>query len=126
MKKVRTIILVIVIAVSMLGLAGCFNSGADGNIPDIIDPNAGINHSPQEDTQELKIGTGTYVGQIDNSSVEIIVSGVPEDMATRAFRLSPDLREGFEQQDLQNNTPVKFEYYVDSQDQWVLMNIGPM
>jgi hypothetical protein len=125
MKKFGTITLVLLIALSLVGLTGCFNMGPDGNVPEIIDPN-GVDHSPQEDPKEIKVDTGTYVGQIDGNSVEIIISGVPEDMANRAFRLSPEIKEGFEQLGLQDNSSVKFEYYVDGQDQWILVRIDPM
>lgn len=126
MKRFGIVTLVLVIAVSMFGLTGCFNSGADGNVPEIIDPNIGIDDPAQEEQQDIKVGSGTYVGQIDNNSVEIIISGAPEEMASRAFRLSPEVRERFDQLGLQDNSPVKFEYYVDNQDQWMLVNIGPM
>lgn len=126
MKRFGIITLILVMAVSVFGLTGCLNSGPDANAPDIIDPLAKTEDPGQEEKQEIKTGTGTYVGQIDGNSVEIIVSGTAEETATRAFRLSPELREAFDQIGLQDNSPVKFEYYVDSDDQWLLMNIGPM
>lgn len=126
MKRLGILTLMVVIAVSMFGLSGCFNIGGDVNVPEIVDPNNGVNHSPQEGTQEIKIDTGTYVGQIDGNSVEINISGVPDEMAARAFRLSPELKSGFDQLGLQDNTPVKFEFYVDNQEQWILVKIDPM
>lgn len=126
MKKFSVMTLVLILVVSMFGLTACFNFGTWEDVPDIVVPNEGINHSPQENQEEIKIGTGTYVGQIDGNSVEIIISGVPEDMATRAFRLSEELREVFDQIGIPDNSSVKFEYYIDSQEQWVLVNMDTM
>ena len=126
MKKLGIITSMLIIAMSILGLSGCFNGGVDESVPDILVPNNGADHSPQEDPQDIKIDTGTYVGQIDGNSVEINISGVPEDMAARAFRFSPELRDEFDQLNIQDNTPVKFEYYINSQEQWVLVRIDPM
>lgn len=125
MKKLGIMALMVVIAVSMLGLSGCFS--IDGsNVPEIIVPNNGPDHSPQGEPQDIKVGTGTYVGQIDGNSVEISISGVPTDMAGRAFRLSPELRDVFGDLGIQENSPVKFEYYISNQDQWILVKIEPM
>lgn len=126
MKKLRIFTLIFIVLVAIFGLGGCFNGGVDNSVPDIVVPNGGLEHSPQEDQEEILIGTGTYVGQIDNNSVEIIISGAPEDMATRAFRFSPELREKFDSLGLQDNSPVKFEYAIYNQDQWMLMSIDPM
>lgn len=126
MKKLRIFTLIFIVLVAIFGLGGCFNGGVDNSVPDIVVPNGGLEHSPQEDQEEILIGTGTYVGQIDNNSVEIIISGAPEDMATRAFRFSPELREKFDSLGLEDNSPVKFEYAIYNQDQWMLMSIDPM
>ena len=126
MKKTRIFTLMLILLVAVFGLVGCFSGGVDNSVPDIVVPNEGLDHSPQEDQEEIKVGTGTYVGQIDNNSVEIIISGVSEDVATRAFRFSPELREKFDGLGLQDNSPVKFEYVIYNQDQWMLMSIDPM
>jgi hypothetical protein len=126
MKKRGSVALILIIVLSVFGLTGCFNGGVDEAVPDIIVPNNGADHSPQEEPKDIKIDTGTYVGQIDSNSIEINISGVPEDMASRALRFSPELKDVFEQLGIQDNTPVKFEYYVNSQEQWVLVKIDPM
>lgn len=127
MKKTGIVFLMLIMVLSLVSLTGCFNSNGDKDIYEIVDPNNSTGQSQQETPQnEVEIGTGTYIGQIDSNSVEIHISGVPEDMASRAFRFSQELRDVFDQQGIKDNTSVKFEYYVNSQDQWVLEKIDPM
>lgn len=78
----------------------------------------------KEEKQEALTGNGTYVGQIDANSIEIIISGVPEDEATKAFRLEEELKDDFEgKHGLQSGDEVKFTYFVDEYQRPILMTI---
>lgn len=82
---------------------------------EIIDP-------PQ--LQETLTGSGTYVGQIDTNSIEIKVSGVPDDTASKAFQLDEKLKDNFEaKHGLQSGDQVKFSYFVDEYERPILMTI---
>jgi hypothetical protein len=73
--------------------------------------------------QDVLTDSGTYVGQIDLNSVEIEISGVPEDEAAKAFQLEePNL--DFEGEfGLQPGDQVKFTYFVDEHERSILTSI---
>ncbi len=62
---------------------------------------------------ELKRDSGTYLGQIDLHSIEIGISGVPEELAPRAFQLSSQVQEEFAGYGLETGDQVKFSYTVE-------------
>lgn len=85
---------------------------------------AGFNEVEYKVEQELLQGTGTYVGQIDSNSVEIEISGVPEEEAAKAFRLDESIKEDFEEKHgLQTGDKVSFTYLVDEYQRNVLKEI---
>lgn len=59
---------------------------------------------------KLSTDSGTYTGRIDDLSIEIAVSGVPEEKAYRAFELSDELRESFDSYGFESGEQVLFEY----------------
>jgi len=74
--------------------------------------------------QEMSTGSGTYVGQIDANSVEIKVSGAPEDTASKAFQLEEKLKDNFEEKHgLQSGDEVEFSYFVDEYERPILKTI---
>jgi hypothetical protein len=74
--------------------------------------------------QEMLTDSGSYVGQIDANSIEIKISGVPEDLASKAFQLDESLKDNFEEkQGLQSGDQVKFTYFVDEYERNILMTI---
>ncbi|MEA4969147.1 MAG: hypothetical protein VB051_01300 [Candidatus Pelethousia sp.] len=79
--------------------------------------------SGNELERDLKIDTGTYQGQIDSSFIEIAISGVPEEKATKVFMLSEELKDKFG--DMQPNTGkiIKFQYYIDEDKRNVIVEI---
>ncbi|HHX94428.1 MAG TPA: protease complex subunit PrcB family protein [Clostridia bacterium] len=77
--------------------------------------------------EELLQDTGEYVGQIDPHSVEIKISGVPEEQAAKAFQLDESIRENFEERHgLQPGDKVKFSYFVDEHQRPVLKEISTL
>jgi len=76
-----------------------------------------------EDADEIVTDSGTYVGQMDSNFIEINISGVPEAQAAKAFMLSPELKAGFEDLGLNTGDAVKFDYYVNADNQNVILSI---
>ncbi|MDD2498068.1 MAG: hypothetical protein PHT78_06350 [Desulfitobacteriaceae bacterium] len=76
------------------------------------------------DSEETKTDSGTYVGLIDNNSIEIKISGVPEESSARAFRLGEEIREGFEERfGLTTGDEVRFNYIPKENEQPVIIEI---
>lgn len=72
----------------------------------------------------IKTDSGSYVGQADNNSIEIRISGVQDDeMAFRVFKISEEVRLAFESLSLNKDDQVKFSYYEKDIGQPVLVKI---
>ena len=77
-----------------------------------------------EEDQEPLTDSGTYVGQIDANSIEIEISGVPQDEAAKAFQLKEELKDDFEgKHGLQSGDKVRFTYFIDEYQRPILMTI---
>ena len=114
MKK---IVLLIVLALSISLLAACATPS------DPIDE-----ETPQEpeSQSEMLTDSGTYQGQADSNFIEIAISGVPEENAAKVFMLSPDLKESFEELGLEGGEVILFQYYINENEQNVIMEIELM
>lgn len=73
--------------------------------------------------RDLKVDTGDYQGQIDSNIIEITISGIPEEKATRAFMLSDELKDEFENIQLSIGESIKFRYYIDEYERNVIVEI---
>lgn len=73
--------------------------------------------------RDLKVDTGAYQGQIDSNIIEITISGVPEEKATRAFVLSDELKGEFENIHLSTGETIKFRHYIDECERNVIVEI---
>lgn len=71
----------------------------------------------------LKTDSGTFVGLIDPHSLEIKISGVPEEEAARAFQMSQWIQEHFDQFGLATGDQVRFNYYENAYGQLILVRI---
>jgi len=67
--------------------------------------------------------TGTYVGQMDNNFIEIIVDGLPEETATQAFQLSFDLKGRFDSIGLRTNDAVRITFIPRADENSLLLSI---
>ncbi|MHB1126991.1 MAG: protease complex subunit PrcB family protein [Bacillota bacterium] len=76
-----------------------------------------------EDPGENKQDSGTYTGQIDGNSIEIKISGVPDQLAARAFRLGEQVKKEFESYQLKTGDQVLFTYYANENGQQVITDI---
>lgn len=61
-----------------------------------------------------KNDSGIYQGRIDSNSVEIKISGVPNELSIRAFQLSDELKDTLENKGLQAGDTVIFTYLESS------------
>ncbi|MDW7668560.1 MAG: hypothetical protein SCJ93_07030, partial [Bacillota bacterium] len=69
--------------------------------------------------EEIKIDSGTYVGLIDGNHIEIKISGVPEEMASKVFIVDEDVKSIIEEE-IVTEDQVKFEYYLNEDDVGVI------
>lgn len=61
---------------------------------------------------------GTYVGQIDNNSIEIIVEGEP-----MTFHIGTELRESFDNNPPKKDSQILFLAYRNENGQWIITSI---
>jgi len=111
MKK---ILLLIVLTLSMSLFAAC-----------VIKSNPVEEEIPEGDElqSEMLTDSGAYQGRADNNFIEISISGVPEEHETKMFMLSDELKDEFEDLNLEVGAIVRFQYYVGDSGQDVIEEI---
>lgn len=72
---------------------------------------------------EIKIDTGKFLGQIDSNSIEIQVSGVPDQVMPGAFQLGDILKETISQLNLQPGDKIRFSYLPRENNRPVIFEI---
>ncbi|HHT63720.1 MAG: hypothetical protein ACOX4H_12325 [Bacillota bacterium] len=68
--------------------------------------------------EKIRTECGTYVGQIDNNSIEIKIDGEP-----KAFQLSDRVKENFAQLGLETDDKVVFSYVPRGNEQMMIIDI---
>ncbi|MGI6686486.1 MAG: hypothetical protein ACOX47_13635 [Bacillota bacterium] len=68
--------------------------------------------------EKIRTDCGTYVGQIDNNSIEIKVDG-----EAKAYQLSERVKENFEQIGLKADDKVVFSYVPRANEQMMIIDI---
>ena len=119
MRKIIIILIVLLIILGVFYFTQCRHSE---DLPDNSGQTEETNNL-SETNQEILADSGTYVGQIDNNSIEIKISGVPEEKAAKAFRFTDDSKAIFDGLELQEGDKVKFQYYINEDEQNILVNI---
>jgi len=84
-----------------------------------------------EINQDYNTASGTFIGQIDNSSVEIVVDEsphFPESDSPRVFRLSEQVKEVFDKNNanykgVEPNDKIKFDFRKNENGQLEIVNI---
>ncbi|PKM86752.1 MAG: hypothetical protein CVU87_11195 [Firmicutes bacterium HGW-Firmicutes-12] len=71
----------------------------------------------------VKNDTGMYVGLIDNHSIEIKISGVPDEHSAKAFELTDKVKENFDNLGLNTGDQVHFTFYENNNGQRMLTSI---
>lgn len=79
--------------------------------------------NPVTNNSQTKIDTGRYVGQIDSNSIEIRLSGVPDEISAKAFRLNDSLKANFQSYALQEDDQIKFSFIPQNEGQPVIISI---
>lgn len=72
--------------------------------------------------ENIMTDSGTYVGQVDNNHIEIMISGVPEEIGSKVFRLDIEIRDSIEE-NISPEDQVLFEYYINEDDVGVITHI---
>jgi len=80
-----------------------------------------IEIEPPEES-EIITDSGTYVGEVDNNHIEIKISGVPEEISAKVFRIGEDIKNTI-QNEISADDQVKFEYYLNEDDVGVIVSI---
>lgn len=137
MLKLKKIVALVLLSIFCLGVAtGCNTGDSNPNpTPPVQERPANNKPTEQEQTnpdkeqeQQKEAGTkqdsGSYQGQIDSNSIEIKISGVPENIAYRAFQLSEAVKEGFDKLDLQPGDQVRFTYTEEEGKQPIISEIN--
>jgi len=118
-KKILILLLLVVLALSLA--TGCnkkdntpqtppLQSGSDNKPADEPKEPGNENNQGTGENPAVKQDTGIYQGQADSNSIEIKISGVPEELSYKTFQLSDDLKEIFEDLGLEMNDQVRFTY----------------
>ncbi len=132
LKKIFVIVICICISISLLIGCGEENLNKDNTEIDNSDleENNDDAQNNSEDTKEMykdkyevKIDSGRYIGQIDNNSIEIKISGKPDSFEPEAFRLGEEVKQGFSEYSLTKDDEIKFKYYINENDQKVIIFI---
>lgn len=113
MKKLIVVILVVMVLV----IAGC---GANSTQTEETTPSENI---PDEKAQETHTDSGIYAGQIDSNFIEIKISGVPEEKAIRAFQLSEEVKNRFDEYGLETGDEIRFTYIPQEGKNDMIMSI---
>lgn len=79
--------------------------------------------NPVPNNTQTKIDTGRYVGQIDSNSIEIRISGVPDEISAKAFRLNDSIKANFQSYALQEGDQIKFSFIPQNEGQPVIISI---
>jgi len=138
-KKGIMLFAIVLIAILMAGMLVSCATATDGtNIPP---PSSSENQTTKDTTTQeepktqtgttgsntspaIITGSGSYVGQADNNSIEIRISGVQDDkLAFRVFKISDEVRPTFESLPLKTDDEIKFSYYEQAIGQPVLTKI---
>lgn len=116
MKKILSLLLVMGLMLGMaVGCSGSKNEPAPADPPQAEEP-----VKPEE--PGAKTDTGTFLGRIDNNSVEIQISGVPEEAGTKAFQLSNELIEAWDKMGFAEGDQIKIQYEERTDDRPLLLD----
>ena len=130
---------VVLVATLMAGMLISFTTVADGtNTPSSSssenqttkdtttqkEPDTQTGTMDSNTSPTIKTDSGSYVGQADNNSIEIRISGVQDNkLAFRVFKISEEVRQTFESLSLKTDDGIKFSYYEQAIGQPVLTKI---
>ncbi len=77
----------------------------------------------EADGPDARTDSGRFAGRIDMMSIEVRLSGVPEQIDPRVFRLSDALSESFESHGIREGEAFLFRYTANEHGQKVMVEI---
>lgn len=75
------------------------------------------------DRPDVRTDSGRFAGRIDLNSIEVRISGVPDEIGPRVFRLSDEARERFEDLALAEGDVIRFDYRLSEAGQDVIIDL---
>ncbi|WP_432408324.1 hypothetical protein [Wukongibacter sp. M2B1] len=117
MKRILVLVFTLLMVVSLV--SGCINSkieSEDENKDRLENENEVENTEDNEIINKRNSQTGTYVGQVDNNSIEIKV-----DNGFMVLMLNDETRNSIEE--INEGDEIDFVYYKNENDQYVLVSI---
>ncbi len=78
------------------------------------------------DHVEYTIDSGRYAGQIDSDFIEIQITGVPEEIPPRVFKLGEEVQDHFAALGLETGDVIKFYYITDESGQDLIVYVETM
>ncbi|KUO65861.1 MAG: hypothetical protein APF84_00980 [Gracilibacter sp. BRH_c7a] len=96
----------------------------DGNKGGVSKPDVAQSHENNNGYSDFHVESGRYSGRADSNSIEIKISGVPEEMSYKVFMLSEELKDNFDGLNLQTNEVIKFKYTLNEHNQGVIFEIS--
>lgn len=79
----------------------------------------------EEIDEDLRIDTGRFAGK-NNGSIAVKISGVPDEIDPRIFRLSEEILDNYDQYTLKPDDVIKFTYKLDEQGEEVIIELTKM
>lgn len=76
------------------------------------------------DSVEIKTDSGRYKGLLDDNTIEVKITGVPDDNPAKTFIIEEGLRNEFEKIPLQKDSEILFEYYVNENNENIITRIS--
>lgn len=73
--------------------------------------------------EEVKIDTGRFNGLADANFFEVKISGVPDSIPPRVFMLTEEVREKFNELNLQQDDEIKLHFYETAEGQLAVIDI---
>jgi hypothetical protein len=96
------------------------DSGSSVKVTYFIDENGVRTASSITVSSDSSSVTVTFIGQIDQNSIEVKYS----DGSFAAFRFSDEVKEGFEDYDLNEGDEITVEYYTDENGSYIITGIS--
>ena len=78
-------------------------------------------------SEEIKEDSATFLGLIDQNSIEVHITGTPIDVGTRAFRINENVKQQLEELEIEEGDEFYFRYepYAEEhvEGQYVIVHI---
>ncbi|MEW5785051.1 MAG: DUF3221 domain-containing protein [Bacillota bacterium] len=76
----------------------------------------------EDESQDLHIDSGRFAG-LEGDTIAVKISGVPDEIGPKEFRLAEELRDNFAQYALEPDDVIEFSYIIDEQGEAVIVEL---